>query len=209
VKRALAGVLAGTLAACSGGLHSSAPAEQVYVLRAPPPAEQSTASGAHLRLRVLRPLAAPGLGSDRIALVTSGNRLDFFAASRWAGPLPDMVQALAVETFAGSGVWGLVEDSRGALAEDYLLQLTIRRFEADYTQHPELPTVHVALDCVLARRDDRAVVASFPAESTQDVMQNRVGNIVAAFEQTLDATLADAAQRAATVVRSAKSPTPP
>jgi ABC-type uncharacterized transport system auxiliary subunit len=210
VKRALGAALAGALAACSSGLHSSAPAEQTYVLRAPPAAQQSTTGSAHMRLRVLRPLAAPGLGSDRIALVAAGNRLDFLAASRWAAPLPDMLEALAVQTFAGSGgPWSIVEDSRGSLAEDYFLQLTVRRFEADYTQRPDVPTVHVELDCVLGRRDDRTVVASFLVESTQDAMQNRVSSIVAAFEQAADTALVGAAQRAAAALKSATSPAPP
>ncbi len=39
---------------------------------------------------VQRPEAGPGLDSDRIVLLRSDSRFDFYAASRWAAPAPDM-----------------------------------------------------------------------------------------------------------------------
>src|SRR4051812_29262163 len=68
------------LAGCSGGLHSDAPATQVYVMRAAPhpqaPTRPATAS-----LHVNRPMSAPGLDSDHIVLVQPDHKMSYFIAS--------------------------------------------------------------------------------------------------------------------------------
>ena len=52
-----------------------------------------------------------------------------------AGPatLPDVVETLAVDTLRASGAWAAVHESPSPFSADYLLQINIRRFEADYT----------------------------------------------------------------------------
>ena len=130
--RASVAVLAAfLLSACSSGLHRDVPPNQVYVLRAAS-APQPQAPVATLRIG--RTTTAPGLDTDRILLVQAEHRMDNFAASRWAAPLPEVLEALAVETLRGTGPWTAVHDSRGAFPADYFLQIAIRRFEADYTR---------------------------------------------------------------------------
>ena len=82
-----AGVAAAALAGCSGGLHSDAPATQVYVLRAAPH-QQTAATPAAASLHVNRPMAAPGLESDHIVLVQPDHKMSYYIASRWPGDLP-------------------------------------------------------------------------------------------------------------------------
>jgi cholesterol transport system auxiliary component len=102
---------------------------------------------------------------------------------RWAAELPEVVEALAVDSFRNAGVFGSVHDSNSTFGADYLLRITIRRFDADYTGGKDAPRIHVALDCTLGRRSDRHVLASFAAEGTADAEANRVTAVVAAFER--------------------------
>ena len=190
-------------ALCGGctGLHSSAQPEQTYYLRAQPTAGAAPPAGVTASLRLARPLAAPGLDSPRIVLVQADHRMSFYAASRWPAPLPDVIEALAVETLRGSGVWATVEDSASPFPADYLLQIAVRRFEADYSTGGAAPVVQVVLDCSIGRRAGSDVIATFTTSGSVPAAANRLGAVLAAFEQAGSAALAALAQQAAEAVR--------
>lgn len=196
------------LTGCSGLFETDARPIQSYVLRITP---SDPASGVPIKgtLRVSRPLAAPGLETDRIVLVQSDHRLNYFTASRWAGNLPDVVESLAVERLIGTGLWSVVQDSRSSFPGDYTLQITVRRFDADYTQDPNAPTVHVALDCVLGRRMDRELLAAFSAEVNEQSTENRLSSVVQAFEVATNKALSTIAERTTESVRTSRDPSPP
>ena len=84
------------LPGCGSLLETTLPAPQAYVLRLAPAtvALQAANPGS---LLVQRPEAGPGLASEHIALLRSGQRFDFYAASRWAAPSPDLVESVLVE----------------------------------------------------------------------------------------------------------------
>ena len=191
--RALAAGALLALAGC-GGFHSDRPAAQVYALdpvyaESKLPADSSAAS-----LLVLRPQAAPGLDTENIALRRSAQRLDYYAASRWPAPLPDFLQSLAVEALRASGKYRSVQAERAAFAADRVLQIEIRRFQAEYAGEGA-PIVHVQLLATLGRRDDHAVLASVSAESSVPAAENRMQAVVAAFQTAAAAALADLATR--------------
>jgi cholesterol transport system auxiliary component len=199
------------LGGCSSLLKSDAPPVQSYLLRAP--ALETAGTPIDASLRVARPLPSPGLDSDRIVLVQSDRRLNYFAASRWAANVPDVVETLAVETLRSSGAWKVVQDSRSALPTDYLLQITIHRFEADYTDRSgassDAPVVHVSLNCVLSRWADRELLASFAAEASEPSTANRLAPVVEAFEVATGKALTLMAERAAVAVRTSRGPSSP
>jgi len=212
------------VAGCAGVLRSDAAAPQVYVLRAaasPPRAADaqaqalesaraaSTKSAAPPTLQLLRPDADPGLGSEQIVLVRSDHRMDFFAGSRWPGALQDVVETLAVDTLRVTGDWAAVHDSPSPYVADYLLQIVIRRFEADYTAEGPVPTVYVTLDCTVARRAGRELLTSFVAEGTQMASENRMAAVISAFEKAANAALAVTAQRTAEAVRTSTAQSTP
>jgi cholesterol transport system auxiliary component len=212
------GLLAGValLAGCSGLFHSTAPPEQTYYLRPPAvtaaaPAGAGTAGDgaaalpALVSLRVIHPLAAPGLDSSRIMLTQADHRMNFYAGSRWPAAVPDMVGALAVETLRGSGAWASVEDPASPFPSDYLLQIAVRRFEADYTAGGAAPVVHVMLDCAVGRSAGREVVATFTAAGSTPAAANRFGEVIAAFEQSADEALTSLSQQAGQAVRAARA----
>jgi cholesterol transport system auxiliary component len=231
----LVGVLCAALTGgCAGFLKSTLRPEQVYYLRAPStdiaqPAAAAPGDGGEAAapsgmreggarvvadgsprplgasLRIAHPAAAPGLDSSHIMLVQADHRMNFFAGSRWPGPVADLIEALAVETLRGSGEWSSVEDSTSPFPSDYLLQVTVRRFEADYTAPGGAPQVQVLLECIIGRREGRDVIATFVASGSARAAANRLSNVVSAFEQAADTALTALSQQAAQAVRTARS----
>jgi ABC-type uncharacterized transport system auxiliary subunit len=206
LRRALSAAILGlatSMAACSGGLHSDAPATQVYVLRAAVhPQAQLTPPTASLH--VSRPMAGPGLDSDHILLVQSDHRMSYFVASRWPADLPGVVESLAVDTLRTTGAWTTVQDSGSAFSSEYLLQIVIRRFEADYSVSSSAPEVHVVMDCTVGRRTGREVIGSFVAEGSSTAAANRLGDVVSAFEDASNKALADIAAHTAQAVQTSQ-----
>lgn len=192
---ALAVALVTTLGACASGLRSSEAAPVVYVLNAP----AGVAGGEALpaTLQVLQALARPGYTSDRVVLLRSDRSLDVYAGSRWAGELPVVVGAAAIDAVRGSGAFRAVYDDTAPFAPDYTLRVTIRRFDAEYAaastaRNPEsaaAPTVVVALDVMVGRRRDRAVLSSFELRATRAAAANRMTDVVAAHEAALGEAL--------------------
>lgn len=211
VSRTALGVAAAcVMAACTSGFRSAAAPAQIYVLRPAPSAatQAGNASPIAASLRIVRPEPGPGLDSDRIVLVRSDRRMNFYAASRWPSDLPEMVEALIVGAFREGGAWAAVHDSRSPFQADYFLETSIRNFEADDTGGAS-PEVRVRIDCAIGRTLDRAVVATFTVEGTATAAANRMSDVVAAFERAAGAALAQLTERAAAAVRTSTAPSPP
>jgi cholesterol transport system auxiliary component len=196
MRRCVSALLALMLTGCGGLLESKIAAPQIYVLRpqlAPAPAPV-TAAGTVL---VQRPEAGPGLNTDRIALLRSEARFDYYYATRWAAPIPDLLESVIVDALRGSGQFASVFDDASPYPPDYDLRVTVRRFEADYTRGANgAPTVFVVLDCTLGRHRDRHLLASFTAQASAAADADRLSSVVAAFE-TATATAVTELLRAA------------
>lgn len=190
-------------AGCTGLFHSSSKAEQTYFLRA---TATPVAAGTPLpaALRVGAPGANPGLDTTHIVLVQPDHRMGVYAGSRWPAPAPALVGALTVQTLRASGDWASVQDAASPFPSDFLLQLTLRRFEADYGSEAAAPEVHVVLDAVLGRRNASDVVGSFEVTGTATASANRMGEVVSAFEQATNLALAALAQQTLTLVRASQ-----
>ena len=211
---ALALSLGAVAAGCTGNLfHSDAKPEQTYLLRAPAAegaASTGTASTGTAALppaaplepiQVGHPLATPGLDGPHIILVQADHRMNFYLGSRWPAPLPDMVEAMAVETLRASGEWQSVQDSGSPFIPQYLLSISVRRFEADYTRAKSAPQVAVVLDCTLGAREGRELVASFVAEGSAMAASDHMSEVIAAFETASSTALASMSQQAAAGAR--------
>ncbi len=207
--RRFAPLLLGLAAAgCSSLLHSNAPAAQVYSLTAPSAASDAsdpltTAAGS---LRIAHPLAGPGLGTAQIVLRQPDHRMNVYAASSWAADAPALVESLAVQTMRASGEWSSVQDAESPFPSDYLLQITVRRFDADYGAGADSPpTVRVTLDCTLGAERGRAVLASFVATGSAAAGANKLSEVVAAFQQATDQALASMSRQASAAMRAVPS----
>ena len=171
--------------------HSKQAAIQVYTLQPSFSAAAAGASAATATLQVARPLAAPGLDTDGIALQRDGQRLDYYAASRWAAPLPEIVQSQAIEALRASGKFRSVQPEGAAFAADLVLQLEIRRGQAEYVGADGPPTVQVQLLATLGRRADRSLLATVSASGTAPASENRMQSVVAAFQAALGTALGE------------------
>lgn len=205
------------LAGCSGLFQSKAKPEQTYYLRAPAARTAATSSQAGASaatitpaipasVRVLRPVAGPGLDNSRIMLVQADHRMNFFSGSRWPAPTPEVIEALAVQTLRASGAWASVGGSGSPFPADYLLQVHVQRFEAGYSEGAVAPVVHVVLECVVGRREGRAVLATFTAAGSAAAAANRLGEVVMAFEQATGVALEALSQQTEQAVRADKPP---
>jgi ABC-type uncharacterized transport system auxiliary subunit len=197
------GLLFALLAGCSV-LSGSAPA-RIYVLNAAP----MPTSGEPLAavLSVPRPLMNPGLDTDRIALVRPGNEMDFYAASRFGEPLAKVLASLVLQSMRGPGgfVTTLGTD-RAGLPADYELLLTVRRFEAEYLSGVPLPTVQVALDCMLVSGAPRRVLGRCDGAAAEPVAAERMGEIVLAMERALQKSLGEVREKAVALARTSATP---
>ena len=209
LRRLLLAVLC-ALPGCAGLLHSTAPALQLYVLRPP---ETASSNGAPRigapSLRIARPLPGPALNTDRIALLRAGNRLDYYAGSRWSAPLADLVSDLQLTVLHNDPAWSAVADDRSGFNTDYLLQISIDRFMAEYATEAGPPTIRVDLHCLLIRRGDGGLLGSFAVSEQEAAQQNRMASVVTAFSDAADRAILSIQAQADQLLRSAKSPAPP
>jgi len=200
VAGAVAGVAALLLSACSG-LHADRSSPQAYTLRYMAPADASGAPAtAHPlvagqgapALQVLHPLAAPGLESDSIAVLREGQKLDGYVGARWAGPLPDLVEAMAVDALRARGLYRSVQGDAAPFTSEQVLQLELNRCAAVY-DGTNAPTVQVRIVASFGRRDDRRLLGTQVLEASAAAASNRLGAVAAAYEQALNAALAQLA----------------
>lgn len=193
------------VAGCSSLLRSSVQPVQVYTLHAPSASSDRSADPIAVMdasVRVAHPLAGPGLGTSQIVLLQPDHRLNVYAASAWAADAPALIESLAADTLRGSGEWRSVEDAESPFPTDYLLQISIRHFDADYSGGADAPpTVRVTLDCTLGKEEGRDIVATFVASGSAVASANRLGEVVAAFQQATDAAMASLSQQASAAAR--------
>jgi ABC-type uncharacterized transport system auxiliary subunit len=130
--------------------------------------------------------------------------MSYYLASRWPAGVPAVVEALAVDALRSSGAWSTVQDSASAFSSEYLLQIVIRRFEADYSVSSAAPEVHVVLDCTVGRRAGREVIDSFVAEGSAPANANRLGDVVSAFEEASNKALDEITVRSAQAVKTSQ-----
>jgi cholesterol transport system auxiliary component len=208
MRRCIAVVTLLLAAACSGGLRSNAPASQTYTLRVANAPQMPDAPRPARSLRIELPLAAPGLHSEHIVIVQPDHRMSYYAGSQWAADLPRIVEELAVERLRATGDWAAVIDSQSAFASDYFLQITVRRFEAEYTSSAA-PTARVVFDCAIGRRTDHLLIAAFTAQGAAAASANRMSAVVAAFEEAANAALSELAAGSIGAVKSSQLPSSP
>jgi cholesterol transport system auxiliary component len=181
--RSAAMILAVVLSGCAGFFGRTPPdLYRLSAVRAFPPALERR----DVRLLVLRPRAAPGLDTERIALTRLPLALDYFAASAWPAPLPRLVQRAVVLSFENSGAVTAGDPERIGLDPNFLLASEISHFEAEYRAPTGPPLARVSLKVWLVRRHGRRDVASASFTERKEAAANDVPHIVLALDQALD-----------------------
>ena len=122
------------LAGCSGGLQEQSAGSADLPVAAGRGAgcsgQRSPVAGT---VQVMLPQASPGLATERIVVLRSGERLDYYSGARWAAAAPAMLQLLVIDALRASNRFAMVESDGGPFAADYVLSMELRHFEADYT----------------------------------------------------------------------------
>ncbi len=177
------------LAACGGILPAPEAPPQLHRLTAAVdfPASLPPAS---FQLLVNEPEAPGGLDTTRIALIRGTTSVDYFAGAAWTDRVPEMVRSLLVESLENSGRVTAVASQSLSLRSDYVLQVEVRHFEADY-QGDGAPTVQVELDVRLIRMSDGSIVAQRRIARSAPAARNDIAGVIDAFNEAGHAVLAE------------------
>jgi cholesterol transport system auxiliary component len=196
---AIVTTLAAACAACGSLLETELPASTNYVL-APAPAAAESGTRSDADLSIGRPDLAPGLDTERIA-VLKGRQLDYYRGAQWGGRATEVVQTLLVDSFEDQRLFRSVTAEQSRIASDYVLDVSVRDFQAEYASDNGAPTAHVTVLGRLVRVADRQLVDTFAATAQNRAADNRMSAVAAAFETAAQKVALELAQKtAATIV---------
>lgn len=185
-------------AGCGSLLETKLPENTSYVL-APAPASSTGVTRSQADLSIGRPDLAPGLDTERIA-VLKGRQLDYYRGAQWGGRMTEVVQTLLVDSFQDQQLFRSVTAEQSRVASQYVLDVSVRDFQAEYASDNSAPSVHVTILGRLIRVVDRQLVDTFAATAQTKASDNRLGPVAAAFEDAAHKVVLELAQKTATAV---------
>ena len=194
-------VLAVAMLACGGCgslLKTELPPSTSYVL-ASAPAGSSGVTRSDADLSIGRPDLAPGLDTERIA-VLKGRQLDYYRGAQWGGRATEIVQTLMVESFEDQQLFRSVTTEQSRVSSDYVLDVSVRDFQAEYASDNDAPTAHVTIVGRLIRVKDRQLVETFAATAQSKASDNRLSEVAAAFEIAAQKVVLELAQKTSTAI---------
>ena len=194
-------VLAVAMLACGGCgslLKTELPPSTSYVL-ASAPAGSSGVTRSDADLSIGRPDLAPGLDTERIA-VLKGRQLDYYRGAQWGGRATEIVQTLMVESFEDQQLFRSVTTEQSRVSSDYVLDVSVRDFQAEYASDNDAPTAHVPIVGRLIRVKDRQLVETFAATAQSKASDNRLSEVAAAFETAAQKVVLELAQKTSTAI---------
>lgn len=184
--------LAPLFSACTGSLlESKLPVNLAYVLASAPAAANHTPLAVDLAIG--RPNMAPGLESERIAVV-DGRQLDYYRGARWGSRSADVVQTLLVDSWQDQHLFRSVTAEQARVSADYVLDVDVRDFQSE--QRAGAPRVNVQLVGRLIRVVDRRLIGTYQAQSQVDATEERMSAVVAAFESAAQQVALELANQA-------------
>jgi cholesterol transport system auxiliary component len=187
-------------AGCTGSLFDSdIPASSNYVLAPVPPAATETVTAAStMDISIGRPDVAPGLDTQRIA-VLKGRQLDYFRGARWSGSTNETVQSLIVNSLQDQRLFRSVTSEQARIAGDYVLDIDVRDFQAEYAGNGN-PSIRVSVIGRLIRVSDRELAGTVSAAALRPATEDRLSAVISAFESAAQQVALELAQKTATLV---------
>lgn len=185
VNRAAGVMLCLSLASgCVGSLLESKVDEpKTYVLQ--PMAAETAQVAFPSQLAVSWPTATPGLDTNRIAVLREGNQLDYFYGARWGGSAPQVVQSFLVSLLQSQQGFKTVVAESARVDADYLLEVDVRDFQAEYTGNDATPVVRITLVATLIDIKSRRSRGLLQASASVPAKENRLVTVVTAFQTAL------------------------
>jgi cholesterol transport system auxiliary component len=198
-KAPFAVALALLCSACSGSLFDSdLPVPVGYVIAPAPAGSISGAAATAADLSIGRPDFAPGLDTERIA-VLKGRQLDYYRGARWGGRTVEVVQTLLVSSLNDQKLFRSVTAEQARVAGDYMLDIEVRHFEADYAEG-EIPQAHVMFIGRLIRIVDRELVETVSSDARVAATAERMTAVAQAFESAAQKVALDLARQTAAAI---------
>lgn len=197
-KGLLAVVVALSCSACTGSLFDSdLPVPMNYVIASAPPGSLTGAPTTKADVSIGRPDFAPGLDTDRIA-VLKGRNLDYYRNARWGGRSVEVVQSMLVSSLNDQGLFRSVTAEQARVATDYMLDIEVRHFESDYANGG--PEAHVMIIGRLIRVFDRKLVTTVSSDARVAATAERMAAVTQAFEAASQKVALDLARQTAVAV---------
>lgn len=196
----LLAIVALSCTACSTGslFDSDTPVPSAYVIAAAPAGSVTGAPTTQVDISIGRPDFAPGLDTDRIA-VLKGRQLDYYRGVRWGGRTVEIVQSMLVSTINDQQLFRSVTAEQARVANDYMLDVEVRNFEADYA-NGAIPEAHVMIIGRLIRVVDRKLVTTVTSDARVAAREERMNGVAAAFESAAQKVALDLAKQTAVAV---------
>lgn len=193
-------VAALSCAACSTGslFDSDAPVPSAYVIAAAPAGSVTGAPVTQVDISIGRPDFAPGLDTERIA-VLKGRQLDYYRGVRWGARTVEVVQTMLVSSINDQQLFRSVTAEQARVASDYMLDVEVRNFEADYASGA-VPDAHVMIIGRLIRVVDRKLVTTVTSNARVAAREESMGAVAAAFESASQKVALDLARQTAVAV---------
>jgi len=203
IKRLTRGLLATAVAltctACTGSLFDSElPTPVGYVIAGAPAGSLTGVPSTQADLSIGRPDFAPGLDTDRIA-VLKGRQLDYYRGTRWGGRTVEVVQTMLVSSLNDQQLFRSVTSEQARVAGDYMLDVEVRHFESAYA-NSLIPEAHVMIIGRLIRIVDRELVATVSSEARVGATEDRMAAVAAAFEAASQKVALDLARQTAVAI---------
>lgn len=203
MRTALLAALALLCSACTGSLFDSdQPVPLGYVIASAPAGSLSGAPATQADLSIGRPDFSPGLDTDRIA-VLKGRQLDYYRGARWGSRTVEVVQTLLVGSLNDQKLFRSVTAEQARVAGDYMLDIEVRHFEADYGAGT-VPEAHVMFIGRLIRVVDRELVETVSSEARVPAAAERMTSVAAAFESAAQKVALDLARQTAVAIAADK-----
>jgi len=119
---------------------------------------------------------------DRILTVTQGQAA-YIKEARWVSPAEVLFDEAVARAFQGTGGSARLITRGEIVKADYVLKLDVRSFETRYGYPDAVPEVVVETRALLTRSNDLGVVGERVFTARVPADSNRVGAIVAAYDQ--------------------------
>lgn len=187
IRLVLVALLWGAVLGCSI-LPSSGPVPDLYTLTATPSAGLNAVDWP---LAIEEPVPTGGLGTDRIAVRPSPLELRYFSKVRWAERVPRMVQTLLIQSFQDSGAFPAVTRQPIGLHRGHSLRTELRAFEVEKFAKGQAPLVRVVITAQLVTLPREEIVATKTWEARRVAQGSEMVAVVAAFDEALDAVVAE------------------
>ncbi|MDB5455921.1 MAG: transporter, partial [Caulobacter sp.] len=187
---ALALAVAASLSGCISLFPKVKPAGLYRFGESAPAAASQPAPGARIGVLKGPTIFTRAAAGDRLLTIT-GSEAAYVAGARWVSPAGVLFDEAVARAFDAGGQARLIGRGEAAKA-DVILRLEVRTFETVYVNGAGAPPeVVIQVRAVLTRAGDRALLGDKLFDARVPASVNRVGAIVAAYDQAVAKALTD------------------